>query len=288
MGVKVPVVTTITDSLLRLESCYDAIPRVGGARPEDVGPFVLFLREGAGWPYYGRPRLGTTTVLPADVEALRARQRALGVPEALEWVHDVTPSLLAAAEATGLSVLRAPLMVLDPSALPDPASLSDATLSLLDPDDPDFTARFALSSAVANIGFAAEGTGTGPIGPAERDAALPALDPAAVARIADGIRSGRMAEAVAATPSEGYVARGARQAALGAAEIVGVATLPVARRRGLGAAVSALLAQDALDHGHDLVFLSAMSEDVARVYARIGFRRVGTACIAEPPTAAHH
>jgi hypothetical protein len=31
------------------------------------------------------------------------------------------------------------------------------------------------------------------------------------------------------------------------------------------------------------VFLSAASEDVARVYARIGFHRVGTACIAGPP-----
>jgi hypothetical protein len=28
------------------------------------------------------------------------------------------------------------------------------------------------------------------------------------------------------------------------------------------------------------VFLSAGSEDIARVYGRLGFRRVGTACIA--------
>jgi len=40
------------------------------------------------------------------------------------------------------------------------------------------------------------------------------------------------------TPTEGVIARGAVQGALGAAEIVGVATLPSARRRGLGAAVS--------------------------------------------------
>jgi hypothetical protein len=30
------------------------------------------------------------------------------------------------------------------------------------------------------------------------------------------------------------------------------------------------------------VFLSAGGDDVARVYGRVGFRRVGTACIAEP------
>ena len=33
------------------------------------------------------------------------------------------------------------------------------------------------------------------------------------------------------------------------------------------------------------MFLAADSEDVARVYGRIGFRRIGTACIAEPASA---
>ena len=42
--------------------------------------------------------------------------------------------------------------------------------------------------------------------------------------------------------------------------------------------------RQALDSGADLVFLSAASEDVARVYARIGFHRVGTACLAAPPS----
>jgi len=31
------------------------------------------------------------------------------------------------------------------------------------------------------------------------------------------------------------------------------------------------------------VFLAAQDDDVARVYGRVGFRRVGTACIAAPP-----
>ncbi|WP_444968381.1 hypothetical protein [Verrucosispora sioxanthis] len=37
-----------------------------------------------------------------------------------------------------------------------------------------------------------------------------------------------------------------------------------------------------LDSGTDLVFLSAGSEEIARVYVRVGFRRIGTACIASP------
>jgi predicted GNAT family acetyltransferase len=65
-------------------------------------------------------------------------------------------------------------------------------------------------------------------------------------------------------------------------EITGVATLPSARRRGLGALVTGRLVQDARERGAELIFLSAGSEDIARVYARLGFERVGTACIAEP------
>jgi hypothetical protein len=37
-----------------------------------------------------------------------------------------------------------------------------------------------------------------------------------------------------------------------------------------------------LTTGADLIFLSAGDDDVARLYTRVGFRRLGTACIAEP------
>jgi predicted GNAT family acetyltransferase len=97
--------------------------------------------------------------------------------------------------------------------------------------------------------------------------------------LAADIRAGHRAYAVISTPEEGIVAHGALQAALGAAEVVGVATLPSARRRGLGAAVSAALAHRAMELGNEIVFLSAASDDVARVYAGIGFQRIGTACL---------
>jgi ribosomal protein S18 acetylase RimI-like enzyme len=216
----------------------------------------------------------------SDVEAVRTRQRALGVPEAFEWVHEVAPLVLPAVAATGLEVLQAPLMVLDPSRLPD----LHGDVVLLDPDAPDFADAHAVSGAVARIGFAGVVAMPDPAPVATPDPAPVATpDPAAVTAIAAGIRAGRSTEAVLRTPTEGIVARGGLQRANGAAEIVGVATLPGARRRGHGAAVSAALARHALDQGDDLVFLSAASEDVARVYARIGFHRVGTACIAGPP-----
>jgi ribosomal protein S18 acetylase RimI-like enzyme len=274
-----------TELLARLERTYDAIPRVAGGRVEQVGPFDLFLREGPGWPWYARPRLGVTEVAVDDVEAVLRRQRELEIPEAIEWVLDVTPGLV---EAIGsrMAVTLAPLMVLDPGQLPDP----DPRAVLLDPDASDFAAHQQISGAVAAIAFSAAagaapdpaGTASDPAGPTQRDAAVRPVRPEWLEVVANGVRSGRTAEAVVVDPVDGIVARGAYQSALGAAEIVGVATLPSHRRLGHGAAVSALLARHALSHGNDLVFLSAADETVARVYARIGFRRIGTAGIAEP------
>jgi predicted GNAT family acetyltransferase len=62
-------------------------------------------------------------------------------------------------------------------------------------------------------------------------------------------------------------------------EIVGVGVLPRVRRRGIGAAIASALAADATRRGVGTVFLSAQDDAVARVYERVGFRRVGTACI---------
>jgi ribosomal protein S18 acetylase RimI-like enzyme len=266
----------------RLEHFYDAVPR-DAARTEEYGPLVLFVREGAGWPFYARPRLDATDAPSlADITAVRERQRELGLPEALEWVHETTPDLLAVARSAGLAVLEAPLMVLDPAALPDPGTLTDVPLRMLDPAAPGFAADVAARRAVAAVGFSAAGTEPGEAGPAQRDAAMAELDEAALDEERTRVADGRRLSVLAETPAEGALASGMAMRVGDVAEIAGVATLPAARRRGLGAAVTATLARELLAAGTDLVFLSAGSEDIARVYLRVGFRRIGTACIAEP------
>ncbi|MFG2007492.1 GNAT family N-acetyltransferase [Micromonospora sp. NPDC048868] len=266
----------------RLERFYDAVPR-DAARTEEYGPLVLFVREGAGWPFYARPRLDATGAPSlADITAVRERQRELGLPEALEWVHETTPDLLAVARSAGLAVLEAPLMVLDPAALPDPGTLTDVPLRMLDVAAPDFAADLAARGAVAAVGFSAAGTAPGEAGPAQRDAAMAELDEAALDEERTRVANGRRLSVLAETPTEGALASGIAMRVGDVAEIAGVATLPAARRRGLGAAVTATLARELLAAGTDLVFLSAGSEDIARVYLRVGFRRIGTACIAEP------
>lgn len=264
-----------SDLFDRLERFYDAVPR-DRARVEPHGDLVLFVPDTAPWPFYARPRLGGATPTATDIAAVRARQRELALPETLEWVHETTPGLIEVAGGAGLAVLRAPLMVLDPAALPP----VPAGVRVLDPEAPSFGADLAARDAVARVGFGAPGTATGAAGASERDAALEPRTEEGVRRDAGRIRAGRAAQALAESPVEGAVASGLYQRVDDVAEIVGVATLPAARRRGLGAAVTVALARHALDHGVATVFLSAAEEEVARVYARVGFRRVGTACIA--------
>ncbi|WP_239125554.1 GNAT family N-acetyltransferase [Catellatospora bangladeshensis] len=265
------------DLLSRLERFYDAVPR-DRAAVERHGTFELFLNQGTPYPFYARPVLGGPPPTAADLAAVRARQRELGQPESFEWVDQTTPGLLPIAEAAGLSVLRAPLLVLDPARLADPGD----TARIVAAAAPDAAALLAAVAAVAQVGFGAPGTTTGDGGPAERDAALKLPDESALARQLDDIRSGVRAYAYAELPGQGIVASGISQRAGDVAEIAGVATLPAARRRGLAGAVTALLARQALEHGVRTVFLSAASDDVARVYERQGFDRVATACIAEP------
>ncbi|GLY49675.1 GNAT family N-acetyltransferase [Lentzea sp. NBRC 102530] len=243
-----------------LETFYDSVPRAG-ARVEEHGELVLFVQAGDGYPYYARPRFPGGDPSVEDVLGVRARQRELEVPEALEWVHETTPGLLDVARQAGLEVLQAPLLVLDPERLPE-----------RHPHVRVLGTRPAEVNVVAELAFGSPGTGAGVVGTAERDAALAAAVPAAT----------RHRHAVADLPGEGVLAVGTAQRAGDVVEVVGVGTLPAARRRGLGGAVTAELARDALDRGAELVFLSAGSPEIARVYERVGFRRVGTACVAAP------
>jgi GNAT superfamily N-acetyltransferase len=173
-------------------------------------------------------------------------------------------------------------MVLDPSALPPASELSDVSVRLLDPHAPSFADDVAVVRAVAEVGFGTPGTDSGEPGPAERDAAVVALDEAEATEERRKAVSKQRITALAETAGDGALASGVGMRTGDVVEIAGVATLPMARRKGLGAAVTAAIARRALDDGADVVFLAAGSEDIARVYVRVGFRRIGTACIAEP------
>ncbi|WKK27737.1 GNAT family N-acetyltransferase [Streptomyces olivoreticuli] len=256
------------------------VPRAG-ARIEDFGPLTLFVREGQGWPFYARPAHGWSgAVSPDDVTRVRVRQRELGIPESFEWVAETTPSLRDAAEATGLVVHEHPLMALGPEA-PTPAvaeAVDDVVLRTLGPGDPVLPSALALP----HLAFAEPGTRIGPAGVPELDEAVRGhAGDGSVDRTAARILSGLTCVAAAVEDGKALCV-GQHQPVGAVSEIVGVGTLPAARRRGLALAVTAVLVADARSRGVETVFLSAGDEDVARIYARLGFRRVATALIAEP------
>ena len=283
-----------TDVFVRLERFYDAVPR-SEARTEDFGGLVLFVREGPGWPFYARPRLGASTPSAADITATRQRQRDLGCPEAFEWVHETTPDLLAVARSAGLEVLLAPLLILDPAALIPDLPVSGARIRFLDPDSPNFAADLGAARAVAQLGFGTPTSASpisvdGPLttetaGPRHRDA-VSGLTDDQVEAAARQARAGRQVTGVVEAADEGILCSGVVQIAEGVAEVAGVATLPSARKRGYASQLTANLSRHAITHGAEMVFLSAGDDDVARLYSRVGFRRIGTACIGAPAAAA--
>ncbi|MFI1106187.1 GNAT family N-acetyltransferase [Streptomyces melanogenes] len=263
-----------TSDLALLERYYDAVPRTS-ARAEDFGPLTLFVREGVGWPFYARPTLGHAgPVSAADVDKVRARQRELGIPEAFEWVDEVSPGLRAAVESSGLAVHAHPLMVLAPDA---PTPRPHPQVRVLDADDPLLHAALV----VPHLAFAAPGTAVGASGPAELAAEITArAGDGRAPQVAERIRTG--ATAVAAAVLDGLpLCSGMHNPVGPVTEIVGVGTVPAARRRGLGEAVTSALVTDARARGASTVFLSAGDDAVARIYGRLGFVRVGTALIAE-------
>jgi ribosomal protein S18 acetylase RimI-like enzyme len=250
----------ITVTLADIERYYDAVPRPV-ATTEEVGPFTLFLAEdGTGWQFYARPRLGLTDEVTAgDVRRVLARQVELGLPRAIEWVHETTPSLLPAVrEATEgvdhVELEECPLLVLPPETVVPEAPNTRA----LDGDDPDL----AVTQSVIHAGF--DGTDELVDRPVGRRPGL--------------IRAGLLV-VVAAYDGDRVVAAGSAAPREGAAELMGIAVPPAFRRKGLGSAVTRGLVHAVRARGVRMVLLSAASDDAASIYRQVGFVDVGTACI---------
>jgi ribosomal protein S18 acetylase RimI-like enzyme len=210
------------------------------------------------------------------MRAVRARQRELVIPESFEWIEQAAPDMAAAAADSGLDVHAHPLMTLD-QPVPVPLLPDGITVRLIAPEDPDLHRIWAVPS----VAFGNPGTAAGEADGAERDKLAADHDAGTIHLLRERLRSGQSVLAAAFGP-DGPLAAGSCQAVGDVAEITGVGVLPADRRKGLGAAVTAALAADAVRRGVRTVFLSATDAAVARVYARTGFREIGVAMIAEP------
>ena len=252
------------DVLRRIDEFCDAVPR-RWAIAEDEGPLRLYVRDGARWQFSARPVPGGGPVTVDDVRRVRARQRELGAPEAFEWVLAQAPTMAAAVCASGLPVRVCPLLVLagDPAPAPFPPG---CTARLLGPADGDLPAAMHALTTVAATAFGV------PVPGAPTRAELAALR----TDLAEGA-----AARLLVTGPDGPVAAGSAQRVGDVVELIGIGTAARARGRGLGAAVTAMLAATARRAGAGLVFLAAGDESATRVYERVGFRQVGDCGVAE-------
>ena len=193
--------------------------------------------------------------------AVLARQAELGKPQQLEWVHEVTPSLLPAVRSArrGAEVEECPLLVLGELA----ASSAAGRYVNLTPDSPDLGRVIGAQNAgFGNSDQVVEG---------------------AVGHRPQLIASGELV-IVAAYDETGRVIGGGSASPRGeTSELMGIAVVPSARRQGHGAAITAALVDAVFRRGVTRVFLSAAADDAASIYRAVGFERVGTACILELP-----
>jgi GNAT superfamily N-acetyltransferase len=251
-------------TLQQIEEYYDTVPRIA-ATVEEVGPFTLFLPvPGTGWDFYARPRLGVSHEFTAeDVRRVLARQEELEVTQAIEWVHEVTPSLLPAVrEALGneVEVEECPLLALPPS------------LALRGEDPPG--SHRVLTAEDADLGLV-----IGAI-----DASFEGTDAYAAheaGKRPELIESGHLVMVGSYDDTGRLVGGGSTSPRGEVTELMGIGVLPSARKQGRGGSITRALVRAARSRGVTTAFLSAASDDAASVYREVGFERVGTACILE-------
>lgn len=241
-----------------IEAYYDTVPRAV-ATTEEVGPFTLFLAvEGMEWQFYARPRLACTQAFTADdVRRMLERQVELGRPRSIEWVDQVTPSLLPAVAAAGHEAGRYPLL-----ALPHETQVSlTGQTRVLTADDDD------LGLLVGAVHAAFDGDDE--------------IAPRPVGQRPELVADGRLI-LVAGYDADGRLVGGGSAAPRGGtAELMGIGVPTVHRTAGVGTAITRALVHACREAGVGLIFLSAYTDAAASIYRRIGFRDVGTACILE-------
>ena len=268
--------------LARVDAYLDGAPRTS-ADAIEVGPFTLF-RSTTISTYYARPRLGLAApIAAADLLALRARCAELGLPFAVEGLLEMSPSLVEAARECGLIVELRPMLALRRADFRTRPPASEAVVRTLAAGDADIVG----ARAVAAVSFRAGGVGVGKEGERERDAAAALVPPERTALDRARAAAGHTVTVAAyldapgldapGLDAPGLVAAGYHQPVGDSTELCGVATLPAFRRRGIAADVVSALLADAFDRGVDVAMLSATDDDVARLYERASFARVGHA-----------
>jgi ribosomal protein S18 acetylase RimI-like enzyme len=238
--------------LAQIDDYLDAAP-AKACDVERIGSFHLFFRRDSDMPEisYARPVRGERAGTREELAAVRAAFLARGRRPRWEYLEQLHPQLAAQLIASGFPApTPRPLQVVTAQSFrPETSAVAEVR---------SITSAEALSvEAVLTVAYGgnpAETTGEMLQGMLEREGCV-----------------------IAAFVEGKPVAAGLHSPVGTTTEVAGVGTAPEWRRKGLAGAVTSALVADALARGCTCIFLSAGDESVARVYARLGFVRVGTA-----------
>jgi len=241
-----------------LEERIQAAIRADAVRSRDVvevGPFVATFTSGSTNPFlnYAIPIAGARPT-GDDIASLGREFERRGRRPRLEYLPSLAPEVEPALLAHGYTVeLRTPLMTcteVDAGGEPE-----GVEVRLVESDDDIRAAVTAQDEAYGELGSA---------------------DDARVGRVRESLEAGGLL-VLARDGTTGEPAGGGACTPPydGATELAGVGVRPAFRRRGIAAAVTALLARTMLDRGVATVFLMAAGDGEARIYERVGFARIG-------------
>lgn len=244
--------------LRRIDTYLNTIP-VRTSDVEYIGPFTLFFRRDSTIPEitYARPSAPLTGGIQEHLAGVRAAFARHGRVCRWEFLADLFPDFPKLLVQNGFSPpIARPLMVVTPAAF-RPEHSARADIRKIDASE---------TRAVSQMLGMAFGGNEGEmplISDEEPDFLLASL--------------ARGTAAYAAFSNGTPVAAGSHAPLGDTTEVAGIGTLPAFRRQGLAGAVTSALVADAFAQHCTCVFLSAADETVQRLYARLGFAKVGVA-----------
>jgi ribosomal protein S18 acetylase RimI-like enzyme len=233
--------------LQRIDTYLNTIPRAA-CDIEQVEPFTLFFRRDSVLPElsYARPTARLSGDLKAEIAAVRAAFAARSRVCRWEFLADLFPTLPESLMQSGF-----------PEPLPRPLMVVTRATKVrrIGADETRVVSR------VLQEAFGVDDSE--PTESADDDLLASLLS--------------RGASAYAAFVDGRPVSGGLHSPVGETTEVAGIGTLAEFRRRGIAGALTSALIADALDRGCECIFLSAADETVQRVYARLGFEKIGTA-----------
>ncbi len=243
----------------RLEQSVSLSPAPGGCDTLRSGPFRAFFDPHSAFHElnYAMPvaRPGSPDELAVAIVDLRRLFAERGRQLRVEFVEALWPELPPALARAGLVLEnREPLMACTPATF-SPVAAAGVAVRALSPDDPDMDLATYIQI---------------------RDESEERPTPERIARLRARIALEHETLALASFDGEPAGTGRCLFAEGGLGELVAIVTTRVLRRRGIAGTVVSFLVQRHFAAGGTLAWLSAANGGAESVYARVGFRGIGS------------